>query len=39
MNDIVAFLSRCLLYSVFVVVSKVENQHVEFSMFERVVLT
>jgi hypothetical protein len=39
MNDIVAFLSRCLLYSVFVVVSKVENQYVEFSMFERVVLT
>ena len=39
MNDIVAFFSRCLLYTVFVVVSKVENTHVEFSMFERVVLT
>jgi hypothetical protein len=39
MNDIVAFFSRCLLYSVFVVVSKVENTQVEFSMFERVVLT
>ena len=39
MNDIIAFFSRCLLYTVFVVVSKVENTHVEFSMFERVVLT
>jgi len=39
MNDIIAFLSRCLLYTVFVVVSKVENTHVEFDMFERVVLT
>jgi hypothetical protein len=39
MNDIVAFFSRCLLYTVFVVVSKVENTHVEFDMFERVVLT
>ena len=39
MNDIIAFFSRCLLYTVFVVVSKVENLHVEFDMFERVVLT
>lgn len=39
MNDIIAFFSRCLLYTVFVVVSKVENTYVEFSMFERVVLT
>jgi hypothetical protein len=39
MNDIIAFFSRCLLYAVFVVVSKVENTVVEFSMFERVVLT
>jgi hypothetical protein len=39
MNDIVAFFSRCLLYAVFVVVSKVENEYVVFSMFERVVLT
>jgi hypothetical protein len=39
MNDIIAFFSRCLLYTVFVVVSKVENTVVEFSMFERVVLT
>ena len=39
MNDIVAFFSRCLLYTVFVVVSKMENMHVHFSMFERVVLT
>ena len=39
MNDIVAFFSRCLLYAVFVVVSKVENTQVEFDMFERVVLT
>jgi len=39
MNDIIAFFSRCLLYTVFVVVSKVENLQVEFDMFERVVLT
>ena len=39
MNDIIAFFSRCLLYTVFVVVSKVENTHVEFDMFERVVVT
>jgi hypothetical protein len=39
MNDIIAFFSRCLLYAVFVVVSKVENTHVEFDMFERVVVT
>ena len=39
MNDIIAFFSRCLLYSVFVVVSKLENTLVEFDMFERVVLT
>lgn len=39
MNDIVAFFSRCLLYTVFVVVSKLENSQVEFDMFERVVLT
>jgi hypothetical protein len=39
MNDIIAFFSRCLLYTVFVVVSKVENTVVEFDMFERVVLT
>jgi hypothetical protein len=39
MNDIVAFFSRCLLYTVFVVVSKFENMHTEFDMFERVVLT
>ena len=39
MNDIIAFFSRCLLYAVFVVVSKVENTLVEFDMFERVVLT
>ena len=39
MNDIVAFFSRCLLFTVFVVVSKIENTHVEFDMFERVVLT
>ena len=39
MNDIVAFFSRCLLFTVFVVVNKIENTHVEFDMFERVVLT
>ena len=39
MNDIIAFFSRCLLYTVFVVVSKFENLHTEFDMFERVVLT
>jgi hypothetical protein len=39
MNGIVAFFSRCLLYGVFVVVSKFENLHVEFDMFQRVVLT
>ena len=39
MNDIIAFFSRCLLFTVFVVVSKMENTHVEFDMFERVVLT
>jgi hypothetical protein len=39
MNDIIAFFSRCLLYTVFVVVSKVENTHVSFDMFERVVVT
>ena len=39
MNDIIAFFSRCLLYAVFVVVSKVENTHVDFDMFERVVVT
>jgi len=39
MNGIVAFFSRCLLYGVFVVVSKFENAHVEFDMFQRVVLT
>jgi hypothetical protein len=35
----IAFFSRCLLYAVFVVVSKVENTYVEFDMFERVVVT
>ena len=39
MNDIIAFFSRCLLYTVFVVVSKLENTHVSFDMFERVVVT
>jgi len=39
MNDIIAFFSRCLLYTVFVVVSKLENTYAEFDMFERVVLT
>jgi hypothetical protein len=39
MNDIIAFFSRCLLYTVFVVVSKLENTHVDFDMFERVVVT
>lgn len=39
MNDIIAFFSRCLLYTVFVVVSKVENTLVDFNMFERVVVT
>ena len=39
MNDMIAFFSRCLLYAVFVVVSKVENTYVEFDMFERVVVT
>ena len=39
MNGIIAFFSRCLLYSVFVIVSKFENQHVQFDMFQRVVLT
>ena len=39
MNDIVAFFSRCLLFTVFVVVSKLENTLVDFDMFERVVLT
>ena len=39
MNDIIAFFSRCLLYAVFVVVSKIENTHVGFDMFERVVIT
>ena len=39
MHDIIAFFSRCLLYTVFVVVSKFENLHTEFDMFERVVLT
>ena len=39
MNGIVAFFSRCLLFGVFVVVSKFENLHVEFDMFQRVVLT
>jgi hypothetical protein len=39
MNDMIAFFSRCLLYTVFVVVSKVENTYVEFDMFERVVVT
>ena len=39
MNDIIAFFSRCLLYAVFVVVSKIENTHVGFDMFERVVVT
>jgi hypothetical protein len=39
MNDIIAFFSRCLLFTVFVVVSKMENTHVNFDMFERVVVT
>jgi hypothetical protein len=39
MNDIIAFFSRCLLYTVFVVVSKLENTLVDFDMFERVVVT
>jgi hypothetical protein len=39
MNEIIAFFSRCLLYTVFVVVSKIENTHVTFDMFERVVVT
>jgi hypothetical protein len=39
MNGIIAFFSRCLLYTVFVVVSKFENSHVQFDMFQRVVLT
>jgi hypothetical protein len=39
MNDIIAFFSRCLLFEVFVVLSKVKNTLVEFDMFERVVVT
>jgi hypothetical protein len=39
MNCLLAFICRCPLFAVYTVVSKVENEKVALTMFERAVVT